>query len=191
MLRLRTFNKRFTGSPSPSSILGSRNTLELLTTSFQLLGHYFAASFDMAILKDGTDEYEVCIKRHPQKITFEEYVKIGDRPKPDAKSCTRYIVGEEGVTYTVEVTLRKGFIFGDYTRVDAKLCLPGQKDPISSIYIHPPPDTGLHSPTTLDVSKTIEYADVELQGRKMLGTRFAFRSLVAGESLFPCTIKHN
>ena len=68
----------------------------------------------MAILKCGNDEYEVRIKRYPEKTYFDEYVKTGDREKSSATSCDRYIVGEDGVRYTIEVTLKKGFTFGEF-----------------------------------------------------------------------------
>ena len=81
----------------------------------------------MAILKSGNDEYEVRIKRYPEKTYFDEYVKTGDREESSATSCDRYIVGEDGVRYTIEVTLKKGFSFGDYEVVRARLYIPGHE----------------------------------------------------------------
>jgi hypothetical protein len=133
----------------------------------------------MAILKDDNDEYEVRISRHPGNAQFDEYIKIGDREKPKDTECVHYIVGEAGVTYTIEVILKKGFRFGNYSRVRAKLHLLGQKDSVSQVDIFNPNPTE-NEPTIADISRKIEYANVVVDGQKMLETRFTFRNLVAG-----------
>jgi hypothetical protein len=81
----------------------------------------------MAILKERGDQYEVRIKRYPEGTYFDEYVKNGERDKSSAKKCDRYIIGESGVKYTIEVTLRNGFNFGKYDRVHVQLFFPGRK----------------------------------------------------------------
>jgi hypothetical protein len=53
----------------------------------------------MAILKSGNDEYEVRIKRYPEKTYFDEYIKTVEREKKAATTCKRYIVGGDGVRY--------------------------------------------------------------------------------------------
>lgn len=132
----------------------------------------------MAIPKDGDDEYEVRIKRYPDKTYFEEHIKIGDREKPGATSCGRYIVGEEGVTYTIEVTLRKGFTFGEFDRVQALLFIPGLEGTIAFKDIFRPADC--KGKIKEDIIAELEYADVVVLGCKVLGARFTFRGLGIG-----------
>ncbi|PVH79765.1 hypothetical protein DL98DRAFT_655164 [Cadophora sp. DSE1049] len=135
----------------------------------------------MAILKDGNDTYEVRIKRYPDGTYFDEHIKVEEREKPDATISTRYIVGEAGMRYTIEFTLREGFDFGEYDRVQALLCFPGMKSHICHLDVFKPRD--LADLTTEDITKQLEYADVTIYGRKMLGTRLAYRSLAADENL--------
>lgn len=94
----------------------------------------------MAILSLGLNKVEVCIRRHPQNTYFDEYVKVGDREKTDATSCSRYIIPEPGQMYTIEVTLKRGYNFGNAGSVRASLCLPGVAKPISALQIRPPND---------------------------------------------------
>jgi hypothetical protein len=137
----------------------------------------------MAILKNGNNEYEVRIKRYPEKTYFDEYVKTGDREEPWAMSCDRYIVGEDGVRYTIEVTLKKRFSFGDYEVVRAKLYIPGHEDSISENDVHKPEDfeNGIKSDMTIE----LQYADVTVEGSKVLGARFGFRNLLLGSFSIP------
>jgi hypothetical protein len=94
----------------------------------------------MAILSLGPNKVEVCIRRHPQNTSFDEYVKVGDREKTDATSCDRYIIPEPGQIYTIEVTLKRGYNFGKADCVSASLCLLGVAKPISALQIRPPND---------------------------------------------------
>src|SRR6266536_3715503 len=89
----------------------------------------------MAILTLLGNEYDVRIKRHPNAY-FDEYVKTGNRDKNNATQCDRYIVGEEGVTYKIEATLKKGFTFSICTGFRVKLMFPGQQEAVSYICIH-------------------------------------------------------
>jgi len=141
------------------------------------------AFFEMAILKDGTDEYEVRIKRYPDKTYFDEYVTLSEREEVKARKCDRYIVGEEGVTYSIEVTLKAGFNFGDFTCVRASVCLASQyryQDEIGHVTIRKRPGDE-YRPTTSDITSSIEYANTKLDGKPMLGARFTFRNLVVGQ----------
>jgi predicted RNA-binding protein with TRAM domain len=126
------------------------------------------------------DQYEVRIKRHSDQTYFDEHVKVGD--KPGATSCARYIIGEQDVIYSIELTLPKGFNFGDYERVRMELYFPGQSDEIAFADAFKP--LSLVSVTTQDIQVTLEYADVKINGRKMLGTQFSFRGLSSGMSIF-------
>jgi len=136
----------------------------------------------MAILKDGTDEYEVRIKRYPDGTYFDEYVSTREREKSEVRNCDRFIIGEGDVTYTIDMTLKKGFNFVGYSHVRARLYIPGQEDSVSCIDL-PRPLKIKKKTTIADVSESMKYADVVVGDRKMLQTRFAFRSLVPGELL--------
>ena len=92
----------------------------------------------MAILTNGDDKYEVKIKKFPENTYFDEHVKIGEREKPDARSCDRYIVVEDEVKYTIELTLHKGFNFGKYEIVRLKLWYPGEVEEVASISLRKP-----------------------------------------------------
>lgn len=132
----------------------------------------------MAILKSGNDEYEVCFKRYPEKTYFDEYVKTGDREKSSATSCDRYIIGEDGVRYTIEVTLKKGFSFGEFDVVQALLFVSGQEKSVSHKNLRRPSD--FEGGIKEDMKTELEYADITFRGSKMLGARFGFRSLAIG-----------
>jgi hypothetical protein len=132
----------------------------------------------MAILKSGNDECEIRIKRYPEKTYFDEYVKTKDREESSATSCDRYIIGEDGVKYTIEVTLKKGFRFGDYDVVQAQLFIPGQEKGICSTNIRRPADH--EGGIKTDLTKNLEYADVTVGGIKVLGARFGLRNLLLG-----------
>lgn len=142
----------------------------------------------MAILKEGNDEYQVRIKRYPEKTYFDEYVKTNGREVPGSRRCDRYIVGEGGVRYTIEVTLKEGFDFGTYSQVQVQLGLPRHNDTVSFKDIYKPN----HSEGGIKekLSTELEYADVTVGGRMMLGARFAFQNLVLGTvfSLLPLSI---
>ncbi|KAH8755874.1 hypothetical protein F5882DRAFT_482007 [Hyaloscypha sp. PMI_1271] len=135
----------------------------------------------MAILKGGNDEYKVRIKRYPEKTYFDEYIKTGEREKTAATTCKRYIVGEDGVKYTIEVTLKKGFMFGEFHCVQAQLNVPGKIDSVCRKIILRPADykDGIKEKITTE----LESADVTVRGLKLLGARFAFRSLALDEKL--------
>ncbi|KAK0101031.1 hypothetical protein ONS96_006261 [Cadophora gregata f. sp. sojae] len=135
----------------------------------------------MAILNDGNDTYEVRIKRYPDGTYFDEHIKVEEREKLGARKCTRYLVGEADMRYTIEFTLHKGFDFGTYDRAQAQLYFPGITSSICHLDVFKP--LGLEGLTSEDITKKLEYADVIIGGRKMLGTRFAFRGLAADENL--------
>ena len=132
----------------------------------------------MAILKIGGDEVEDRIKRYPDGTYFDEHVKVEEREKPWERECTRYIVGEDGVTYTIEFTLRKGFSFDGYNIVKASLHLGDSDKSICHHHFYKPIDCdGIIKD---DVTRELGYANVTVSGKKMLGTRFAFKSLHPG-----------
>ncbi|KAE9374198.1 hypothetical protein N431DRAFT_464480 [Stipitochalara longipes BDJ] len=135
----------------------------------------------MAILKDGSNEYEVRIKRYPDKTYFDEYIETEDREQPGANSCSRYIMGEDGVKYTIEITLKKGFKFGEFSQVQAQLVLSGKDDSVCHKDIYRPAD--YEDGIKTDITAELEYADATEEGCKLMGTRFAFESLSLDEKV--------
>ncbi|KAG4436987.1 hypothetical protein IFR05_007525 [Cadophora sp. M221] len=79
----------------------------------------------MAILTEAGNEYEVNVVRRPQNTKFEEYVKVGERESTSDRSRERYIVGEPGQTYAIEVAIKKGFSWGKYDQLEVGLLYPG------------------------------------------------------------------
>ncbi|KAI9649998.1 hypothetical protein NHQ30_000011 [Ciborinia camelliae] len=127
----------------------------------------------MAILNTTQGQVEVRIKRYPDHTYYDEYIKVERKEEELDDTRERYIVAEAGTTYYIEVTLKEDFNFGEYNHIQAALFFPGRKKHISSINF-----LGLYR-----VGK-IEYADVDINGQKVHGARFAFRSLEMDETLF-------
>jgi len=136
----------------------------------------------MAILSLGPNTVKVCIRRHPQNTYFNEYVKIGDQEKTDATSCNRYIIPEPGQMYTIEVTLKRGYNFGNAGSVSASLCLPGVAKPISALQIRPPNDYKNFIKEDLKVHLTY-IKRVRVDGRSISGARLVFGEVSIGISV--------
>jgi len=133
----------------------------------------------MAILSQEFNQVEVRVRRHPQNTYFDEYVKVGDREKTNAASCDRYIVPEPGQMYTIEVTLKKGYHFGNWSRVGAGLFLPGVNKPISLGMLRPPSDKDFAEE---DITLSMAYArSLLVKDRVLSGSRFAFRTMKIGK----------
>src|SRR6187402_1243823 len=136
----------------------------------------------MAILSKEINQVEVRIKRHPGNTFFKEYVKVGDRENPDATSCNRYIVPEPGAMFTVEVTLKRGYQFGNCRAVRALLYLDGHEKDISRLNIFRPPDCNRDGFLEQDLTVELAYAsNIEVNGRNMSGSRFTFREISVGQ----------
>jgi hypothetical protein len=136
----------------------------------------------MAILSQQINEVEVRIRRHPQNTYFDEYVKVGDREKTDATLCNRYIIPEPGQMYTIEVTLKRGYNFGNAGHVSASLCLPGVENPISTLQIRPPND--YKNFTKEDLKFHLSYVErVRVDGRSVSGARLVFCEVSIGISV--------
>jgi hypothetical protein len=102
--------------------------------------------FDMAILRDGSNEYEIRIKRYPDGTYFDEYIKLDNREQQGGTACYRYIVGEDGVRYTIEVTLKEGFTFGNFDQVQVQLNVQGQEEEVCVKNIFRPTDNSSDCP---------------------------------------------
>jgi hypothetical protein len=86
---------------------------------------------NLAILTQVEDEYEVRIMRQPENAYFDEYVKVEGREKHYATERKRYIKAEEGLLFSIEVTLKPVFDFGNFDRVQAQLYFPSQASIVS------------------------------------------------------------
>jgi hypothetical protein len=132
----------------------------------------------MAILSEHGNQYEVRIKRIPQNTYFKEHVKVGDRQKPDDFECDRYIVGEPGQKYAVEISIKEGFRWDDYDRVSMSLYLPGDRDPIACDFVTYSEGKKLGI-GKVDVNIDLDCVNHESR-REFHGAPFSFRNLAIG-----------
>ncbi|TEY54234.1 hypothetical protein BOTCAL_0240g00020 [Botryotinia calthae] len=134
----------------------------------------------MAILNTTQGEVEVRIKRYPDNTHYDEYIKVERKELASDTMRTRYIVAEPDTIYYIEVTLKAGFDFGGYEVIDAVLYFSEQEKQISAISFQN--YEGLKKIKENIVQK-IQYANVEVDGEKVLGARFAFRGIEMDENL--------
>lgn len=74
------------------------------------------------------------------RVYFDEYEKLGT-PHPEKLSheCTRYII-PENTAYAVEITLKKGFDYGDWDGVIVEVLRKVNKASIGQEILHKPTD---------------------------------------------------
>ncbi|KAL2067797.1 hypothetical protein VTL71DRAFT_15893 [Oculimacula yallundae] len=140
----------------------------------------------MAILTDNEKQVEVSIIRHADDTKFKEYVKIGDREQDGAANCDRYIVSEPGCVYTVEITLKQGYMFGRAAGVSVQLFIDGNGHRIAYASFNKEECIERDGDALAeDVSKRIEVASVtpENISLKIAKARFQFRTLTPDENL--------
>tara|TARA_R110002033_G_scaffold68777_1_gene119972 strand:- start:49 stop:627 length:579 start_codon:yes stop_codon:yes gene_type:complete len=156
----------------------------------------------MAILTEHRDKYEVRIKRYPDGTYFDEYEATKPRGVNKDRIVNRrnrYIVGEEGTTYTIEVTLHEGFDFGTYSDVHVQLFVPEADGCVCYMNIKKPNSQRESSPDLTsseednsnnskyiiakDIVEELQFADVKVDGRTILKSRFTFRGLATGWSV--------
>ncbi|KAG4415213.1 hypothetical protein IFR04_011624 [Cadophora malorum] len=156
----------------------------------------------MAILTEHRDKYEVRIKRYPDGTYFDEYEATEPRGVNKDRIVNRrnrYIVGEEGTTYTIEVTLHEGFDFGTYSDVHVQLFVPEADGCVCYMNIKKPKSQRESSPDLTsseednsnnskyiiakDIVEELQFADVKVDGRTILKSRFTFRGLATDEKL--------
>jgi hypothetical protein len=130
----------------------------------------------MAILQQGKNQVEVRIKREPEGSYFDEFVKLNDREKPDIRMCQHYIVGEPGVTYSIEVTLKAGYDFGNCKKVKVWLYTHGRKEIVAQGTFR----RNL-AVVTEDVKILLSKTNLLLGGQKLRGASLAFKDLKIGK----------
>ncbi|KUJ20084.1 uncharacterized protein LY89DRAFT_731317 [Mollisia scopiformis] len=130
----------------------------------------------MAILKQGENEVEVRIKRDSDGACFEEYVKLGERDKLNGQECKRYIVGQPGETYSIEITLKQGYDFGTAKKVKALLYMPGSNRKVGAVGA-----MAYKKPLQEDMIMVIKSSSVIAGDRLFKNAKFAFKQLTIGE----------
>lgn len=133
----------------------------------------------MAILTEEGNEYEVRIKRTHNNTYFKEYVKSGDREDQDATSIDRYIVGESGTKYSVEVTLKEGFKFAPYEEVYAAMFISGVGRSLCDEEINDPAPK--YKYTDEDIHLNLAVVSNQSYYPSLFGRPFVFRSLDIGK----------
>src|SRR5690349_18527263 len=128
----------------------------------------------MAILSTEQGDAEVRIKRHPDNTYYDEYIKVERKEGDSDENRKRYIVAEPGTKYYIEFKLKNGFDFSDYNLINVFLFFPGRDQAISTLFINAKPEDRPKLKTHL--IRKIQYANVEVDGQKLLGARFAFRN---------------
>jgi hypothetical protein len=137
----------------------------------------------MAILTQDDNKIEVRIKRLSDGTYFDEYVKIGDREKPDAVNYERYIVPEPGTMYEIEVTLKKGYRLNGCNGVMAQLIFPGQSAafPLNEHTRLHTQVSGIADPTLQDITlKLAQTGVIVSSGKKIHKACLSFRQIAIG-----------
>jgi len=129
----------------------------------------------MAILTQGKNQVEVRIKREPEGTYFDEFVKVGDAA-PNIRTCEHYIVGEPGVTCSIEITLKAGYDFGECENVKVWLFTHGRQEVVAQ---------GSLSKTTAiktkDLKLLLSKTNLLIGGQRLKGASLAFKELKIGE----------
>jgi len=137
----------------------------------------------MPIIEHQGNKIEVKIQRQPDKTYFDEYVKTGNREIPNAQTYERYIIGEHGTIFEIEVTLKVGYKFRDYERYRVYLYIGDvqQKSKISFVSLNRPAkhENGIKE----DLKGYIRSADTVIDGKMVTGAKFSFHGLNASENL--------
>jgi hypothetical protein len=83
----------------------------------------------------------VKIIRCPGNTYFDEHVDTEEPDIPDATSYVRYLVGEPGQNFSIEVKLKTGYIFRHAVGVEASFALWSEEHtPVSEAFILQPID---------------------------------------------------
>src|SRR4051812_4535984 len=94
----------------------------------------------MAILTVSGNQVEVRIRKQSKKAYYDEYVRLEKREHPSATTCNQFIAPEPDTTYSIEVTLKKGYVFGECKEVVASLFLDGNLRRVAARSIYRPQD---------------------------------------------------
>ncbi|KAM0154569.1 hypothetical protein ACHAPG_006419 [Botrytis cinerea] len=135
----------------------------------------------MAILKESGNEYDVQIVNAVTGQSFKEYVKLGDREKPEDREAERYITSYPGIMFKIQITLKTGFCFKPFDAVEANLYFKGQSTYCSLAVLNDPyPD---HKCTKKDLRMEIACVNMSNYGKNLIGAPFVFKELQIDEKL--------
>ncbi|CCD56055.1 hypothetical protein BofuT4_P151870.1 [Botrytis cinerea T4] len=135
----------------------------------------------MAILKESGNEYEVQIVNAVTGQSFKEYVKLGDREKPEDREAERYITSYPGIMFKIQITLKTGFCFKPFDAVEANLYFKGQSSYCSLAVLNDPyPD---HKCTKKDLRMEIACVNMSNYGKNLIGAPLVFKELQIDEKL--------
>ncbi|KAM0127075.1 hypothetical protein ACHAP3_008969 [Botrytis cinerea] len=135
----------------------------------------------MAILKESGNEYEVQIVNAVTGQSFKEYVKLGDREKPEDREAERYITSYPGIMFKIQITLKTGFCFKPFDAVEANLYFKGQSTYCGLAILNDPyPD---HKCTKKDLRMEIACVNMSNYGKNLIGAPFVFKELQIDEKL--------
>lgn len=115
----------------------------------------------------------------PHRVYFDEYEEIGETcPPKHAAKCERYIAPTD-TTYAIEVTLKKGFNYGDNIGIRVKLVNATTNIRIGEKLFEKDPHT-----TTLDSDKVYVVDNLDqavVNGVRRNGVSLSFYELVDGQ----------
>ena len=138
----------------------------------------------MAILESAEGSIEVRIYKDPlteDADYYAEHVKLSDRERKGDTNTDRYIPCQEDEKYGIEVRLKEGFDFGDYTIARAKFQTGASNTVIKAIDYRKPADHegGIKE----DIVLYIRTASVKVDGQMIRDAHFAFKGLAVGKAI--------
>ena len=115
------------------------------------------------------------------RVYFDEYEKLGTPHSVRfSHECTRYII-PDNTAYAIEITLKKGFDYGDWDGVSVRVCRKVNKTTIGKKDLPKPTDQRGPLPIGRKyVVDRINHAVVD--GKKIQNATLIFRGLNVGKS---------
>lgn len=137
----------------------------------------------MAILESSEGSIEVRIHKDPlteKADYYAEHVELSDRERKGATNANRYIPCREDEKYGIEIRLKEGFDFGDYTVARAKF-QAGASNTVVKAINYPRPanhEGGIKE----DLVFYIRTASAKVDGQIVRDAHFAFKGLAVGKT---------
>lgn len=138
----------------------------------------------MAILESEEGSIEVRIHKDPlteEADYYAEHVKLSERNQKGATNTDRYIPCQEDEKYGIEIRLKEGFDFGDYTVVRAKFQTAASNRVIKAIDYPRPAD--YEGGIKEDLVFYIRTASTKIDGQVVRDAHFAFKGLAVGKTM--------
>lgn len=138
----------------------------------------------MAILESAEGSIEVRIHKDPlteEADYYVEHVKLSNRERKDVTNTDRYIPCRQDEKYGIEIRLKEGFDFGDYTVARAKFQTVASNTVIKAIDY--PRPAGHEGGIKEDLVFYIRTASAKVDGQTVRDAHFAFKGLVMGKTI--------